>query len=57
MATSTESPSVQRQVLGGVKSEDADFDNTVRAMMGGDFDEWPNEAGVSSTLQLIMSRY
>lgn len=36
---------MQRQVLGGVKSEDADFDNTVRAMMGGDFDEWPNEAG------------
>ena len=43
----------QGQALGGLKNEDADFEKTVRGMMSGDFDDWPNEAGVSFHLFII----
>ncbi|KAI0376874.1 torulene oxygenase [Hypomontagnella monticulosa] len=45
MAVSTEAPKAREQALGGLKNEDADFEKTVRGMMSGDFDDWPNEAG------------
>ncbi|KAI1765192.1 carotenoid oxygenase [Hypoxylon sp. FL1150] len=33
------------QALECTKSEDIDFENTVRRMMNAEFDDWPNEAG------------
>lgn len=35
------------QVLGESKNEDVDFENMVQRLMKADFDDWPNEAGVS----------
>ncbi|XXH03251.1 hypothetical protein Hte_009649 [Hypoxylon texense] len=46
MAGSTETPTKPpREVLGGSKNEDTDFENTVQRMRDADFEDWPNEAG------------
>lgn len=48
MAGTTEnSTKPTRQVLGGLENEDIDFENMVQRMLDADFEDWPNEAGVS----------
>lgn len=49
MATETETQDIRkRAIIGGPQNEDTDFETAVRGMLEADFEDWPNEAGVSS---------